>query len=103
MSKAYGMTIGCQDAIAWVSAIPTQDIETKERVLNRMRYEFDKSKPVEPKFRKGLYGRQYDSYACGNCGFTIRTEYKWCPNCGFRITDNYLGRRKTREEQGDHF
>ena len=58
-----------------------------------------KDVPVEPKFYKGKYGSKYDSYACGRCGFTIVTVYKYCPNCGQRITDNYLGRRKTKQEQ----
>lgn len=105
MSETYGRCVGCQDALDWVSNLHVsgKDAETKEYVLNRMRYEFAKDKPVEPRYIKGKYGSKYDSYNCGNCGFTIRTEYKYCPNCGFRITDNYMGRRKTAAEQEEHY
>ena len=61
-----------------------------------------KDVPVEPKFYPGKYGHKYDSYACGRCGFGIITVYKFCPNCGQRITDNYLGRRKTKDEQAKY-
>ena len=105
MSKSYGRCVGCQQALDWLASlqVPDSEKETKEYVLNRMRYEFDKDIPVEPKFHKGKYGHQYDSYSCGNCGHGISTGYKFCPECGFRITDNYLGRRKTAAEQAGHF
>ena len=105
MSRTYGIMVGCRDALEWLTSLPVpkEEAETKERVLNRMRYEFDKDKPVEPRFHKGINGRKYDSYSCGNCGAVIVTVYKWCPSCGFRITDNYLGGRKTKEEQGDNY
>lgn len=58
-----------------------------------------KDVPLEPKFHPGKYGTKYDSYSCGRCGSGIQVFYRFCPNCGQRITDNYLGRRKTKKEQ----
>lgn len=97
--------VGCKDALEWLRKLPVKPEEEimKERVINRAEYEFLKDKPVAPKFHKGVYGKKYDSYTCGQCGFVISCHDNWCPNCGFRIADNYLGRRKTAEEQGDHY
>ena len=86
MSKSHGMMVGCQKALDWVSQIETDDTETKDCVLNRMRYEFDKDIEVPVKIRKGIYGHKFDEYLCGNCGSSVKEAwFKWCPNCGYRI------------------
>lgn len=57
-----------------------------ERAVERVRYRFDQCKPVKPKFRKGVYGKRYDSYSCGHCGAGgMEVHWKYCPNCGFMI------------------
>ena len=88
MSETYGLMVGCDTAIKWIEELPESDM--RNRVLSRMRYEFDKDNPVKPKYHKGRNGRRYDSYSCGNCGAGI-TEAHWtyCPNCGFRIGRKY--------------
>ncbi len=78
--------VGCEKAFDWVEQIQTEDVSTKEQVLARMRYEFDKDKGSPVKFRRGLYGHKHDTYTCGNCGFTVpEAHWKYCPNCGYRI------------------
>lgn len=96
----FGVMVGCQDALNWLKSlhVSPKDANMKERVLNRMKYEFSKNEPVEPKFSPGKFGHKYDSYTCGNCGYLLKTGYRYCPNCSYRITDNYLGRRKTAAE-----
>ena len=82
----YGPMVGCDSAITWVENLKDVDNNIKERVLRRMRYEFQKDIPVRPKFHKGKYGAKYDSYTCGKCGFGINeVVYKFCPNCGYAI------------------
>lgn len=84
MSKNYGTMVGCQDAIKFVQDIETDKAELKERVLARIRYEFDKDEPVKPRVYKMRYGR--DSHICGNCGAGGLQVYdKYCSNCGFAI------------------
>ena len=61
------------------------DVEEYEYALNRVRYRFAQCVPVAPKFHKGKYGKQYDSYSCGNCGYTVGVPDKYCPNCGYMI------------------
>ena len=86
MSKTYGPMIGCNDALMWVGNLKDANNLIRERVVARMKYEFDKDIPVERKFYKGKYGHKYDSYACGNCGAGIlEANWSYCPTCGFRI------------------
>ena len=87
MSKTYGLMVGCETAITWVENLRDVNNNIQDRVLARMKYEFDKDIPVEPKYHKGVYGRKYDSYSCGNCGNTISRGVcsNYCDNCGFRI------------------
>ncbi len=87
MSKNYGPMVSYQTAINWIENLKGVDDNLKERTLARMEYEADKAKPVVPKFHKGKYGKQYDSYTCGNCGITIRdgVTSNYCNNCGFAI------------------
>ena len=87
MSKSYGTMVGCKAAITWVTNLKNIDENTRERLLARMNYEFDKDIPVKPKFHKGKYGKQYDNYTCGNCGSTLfnGVTSNYCSNCGFAI------------------
>ncbi len=39
----------------------------------------------KPRFHKGVYGKKYDSYSCGECGHGIVVQNDYCPNCGYRI------------------
>ena len=82
----YGPMVGCETAIMWVENLKDVDTNIKERVIRRMKYEFQKDIPVLPRFNKGRYGHKYDSYSCGNCGAGIDAVlYKFCPNCGYAI------------------
>lgn len=86
MSKSYGLMDSFDNCIKWVEELEVKDPEYKDRVLNRLRYERDKAKPVKPTFRKGKYGKQFDTYTCGRCGFSVNEPvYRFCPNCGFAI------------------
>ena len=86
MSKNYGCMVGCNDAVEWVRGIQTDDKDMQDRVIARMRYEFDKDIEVPAKYYPGKYGHKYDSCTCGNCGFTVdESVWHFCPNCGFRI------------------
>lgn len=41
---------------------------------------------ARPKFHKGKYGKQYDSYTCGHCGHQVKDiNDNYCWNCGYRI------------------
>jgi rubrerythrin len=82
----YGLMIGCKDALMWVKNLKNVNEEIRDRVVNRMVYEFEKDIEVPPKFHKGKYGSKYDSFTCGQCGFGVsEAYYKFCPNCGYRI------------------
>ena len=81
--KPEGPMVGCEDALSFVSSLP--ESETRDRVLRRMQYEFAREKGRRVKFRKGVHGKKYDSYTCGNCGFVVSVVYTFCPNCGFSI------------------
>ena len=39
---------------------------------------------AKPKFRKGIYGKQYDNHTCGYCGAGMSVIYNYCPTCGTR-------------------
>ena len=86
MSESFGPMVGCESAITWVENLKEVDEEIKVRVIRRMRYEFNKDMPVKPKFHKGKYGKKYDYFTCGQCGFCIDvTIDKFCPNCGYMV------------------
>ena len=46
--------------------------------LNRVRYEFKRHEPVEPRISNGWV-------RCGNCGDDIRSKDNYCPNCGREV------------------
>jgi DNA-directed RNA polymerase subunit RPC12/RpoP len=76
--------IGCEAAVEWVSKQDVADLETLRRVVNRMKYEFEKDIGAIAKKHKGMY--RADFYTCGNCGAGISEPYwTYCPNCGYRI------------------
>ena len=85
MSKDHGQMMGYSDAIRWVEE-HAPDSPEKGHVLARMRYERDKTIPVKPRFSKGVYGKKYDQWICGNCGrWGIDVGFNYCPECGFEI------------------
>ncbi len=68
-------------------------------LINNIRRGLTRDYPLEPNFRPGKYGHQYDSYTCRNCGFSVKQAfYKYCPNCGQKLTDFYAGKRASQEE-----
>ena len=82
-----GMCVGCVEALEWVRDLEGFDTEMRDRVWRRMAYEFDKGIPVKPTYRKGVYGRKYDQYTCGRCGFVLHLPIdKYCSNCGQKVT-----------------
>lgn len=87
MANSYGPMIGCNAAITWIENLQNVDNNIKERVLSRMRYEFDKDNPIPPKFHKGKHGKQYDNYTCGKCGTVLNhgVSSNFCFNCGYAI------------------
>lgn len=98
MNYTGGQCVGCNTALMWVRNLTGVNDEIRDRVWNRMAYEFDKDIPTMPKNHKGLYGHKYDTYTCGHCGSGIRIEIdKYCPNCGYLIGRNDL-HQKQREE-----
>ncbi len=85
MSKNHGPMVGCNTAITWIENLKGVDAVIQERVIARMRYEFDKDVPVKPRFHKGVCGRKNDYYTCGNCGAGISRLDDYCSRCGFAI------------------
>ena len=83
MSKGYGRMIGFKDAVAWVEnmAVPEHCQETKQWVLNRLRYQYDQTIPVKVKLDKG----RFMSYYCGNCRHGVDCVDKFCSGCGFPL------------------
>lgn len=64
--------------------LPEEKWEEYEHVVNRIRYEFEKTDQLKPKYHKGHSVK--DWYTCGNCGHTIHEiHYNFCPNCGYGI------------------
>ena len=101
MRKDYGMMIGAKDAIEWLKALPKS--EKRDRVIARVMYETDKDVPVPRTYHKGVYGRRYDTWTCGHCGYGLsEAHYKFCPNCGFAaagIHNEYQAKKREEFEQ----
>ena len=71
--------------------------------LNTVRYAVARIIPVAPRFTKGRNGPTYDAYYCQRCGSQVNpVGGRYCWNCGQRLSDAYLGRRKTSQEQREH-
>ena len=87
----YGAMVGCETAIMWIENLKGVDEHIQERVLNRVRYEFEKDIPVPVKYMKGKYGRKYDTWSCGHCGHGISETQaragRFCGQCGYRIKE----------------
>lgn len=81
------MMVGIDGAIEWLELQASGNDEIPQRIINRLRYIQAKDEGVKPKFHKGIYGRKYDSWTCGNCGAGIRGSVgdNYCQNCGYRI------------------
>ena len=79
----HGTMVSFDDAIEIIEELDFQ-IDTKMRVLNRMRYERDKAIPVPVNRTPMRYGHSYIC-SCGNCGYGgIEIHEKYCPNCGYK-------------------
>ena len=82
----FGMMCGIDQAIEWLQTKTFKNDDMPGRIINRLRYIKAKDDGVKPKFRKGLYGRKYDAWKCGNCGTEgIDVQDNYCWNCGYRI------------------
>lgn len=57
------------------------------RMTHRFEYLVDQADPVRPKYHKGIYGKKYDNWTCGNCGCEINHDVvqNYCWNCGHAI------------------
>ena len=75
---------------------PKQDTDLAY-AMNTVRYVLAREIPVAPKLHDGKTWKY--SFSCGRCGSVIRTGEVFCGRCGQRCTDDYLGGRKTKEEQ----
>lgn len=84
MSKSYGMMISGPEAVRLLEQHP-MDFPEYERVLNRVRYEVDKSVPIAPKKVKAVSRSFQDYCTCGNCGVSLHIYYEYCPKCGRAI------------------
>lgn len=92
---SYGLMMGGQDAVRCLEMYQDnfpEEIKTEEfcdeyeRVLNRIRYEVDRSVPIAPKVLEAKVRSFGKFYSCGECGFSVREDfYKYCPKCGRAI------------------
>lgn len=92
MSKRFGLMISGHDALELLKRIEAtlinnEEREKIERMNHRFEYLVDQSMPVEVEYHKGIYGKKYDSWTCGNCGCGINygVIQNYCWNCGHAI------------------
>lgn len=102
--RSPGRCMAPADALAYIErlkdCICTGDETEMTWALNTVRYALARNIQVAPKFEKGRNGPRYDRYTCLRCGWLVgKSCGKYCENCGQRLSDNFLGRRKTKEEQ----
>lgn len=94
--KCFGTMMGSHDALRLLAKIEeTIDLEKQDKELrenlqrmnHRFEYLVDQSDPVKPKYHKGIYGKKYDRWTCGNCGCEINHDVvqNYCWNCGHAI------------------
>lgn len=92
MSKSYGVMVSMDDAIKFVKNLDFRDdplqANIRDRVINRLEYERDKTIPVKPVKHIGRHIDDY--YTCGNCGGSLELPISsYCRNCGFRIAKTH--------------
>lgn len=83
-----GRCVGAEEALEIFRARMPENRKEAERyecALNRYIYLAERLQSVKPKFHKGMYGKKYDSYTCGECGHTLSVGYRFCPDCGREI------------------
>ncbi len=93
--KLGGRMIGTEDAIDYLETFVADAVSQSEvkldssefdYMVNRFKYLANRVMPIKPKYLKGKYGKKYDSYSCGGCGFTVHYDvYTFCPKCGREI------------------
>lgn len=81
---SYGEMRSFDTVIEWLEKV-LPETDMKMYSLNRLRYERDMSVPIPVKLHKGIYGKKFDSYTCGNCGRGVAVVDCFCPGCGRRI------------------
>ena len=84
------MMVGTDEAIEYLENINDhrQDKELSEmgyRITNRIKYIRAKDTGKRPVLHKGIYGKKYDHYTCGNCACGLDIGYNYCHNCGYLI------------------
>lgn len=91
---SYGLMMGGQDAVRCLEMyqdnfpdeIKTEEFcDEYERVLNRVRYEVDRSVPVTPKKQEAKVKSYGTFYSCGECGANMAVYQKFCWKCGRAI------------------
>lgn len=82
-----GMMCGIDQAIEWLQTKTMKIEDMPDRIINRLKYIKAKEDGVKPIFHKGVYGKKFDTWTCGNCGATTRDGVgdNFCRNCGYAI------------------
>lgn len=80
MSKQFGPMMSGSDSLRLLARI-VKSIESEmqyvesheqlERMTHRFEYLVNQADPITPIYHKGIYGRKYDRWTCGNCGNEI--------------------------------
>jgi ribosomal protein L40E len=81
------MMVGIDEAVEWLEAKTFKADDMPNRIINRLRYVQAKDEGVKPKFHKGMYGKKFDSWTCGNCGAATLDGVgdNYCRKCGYKI------------------
>lgn len=66
------MMCGIDQAIEWLQTKTLKSEDMPDRIMERLKYIRAKDEWVRPKFQKGIHGKKYDTWACGNCGAQTR-------------------------------
>lgn len=82
-----------------LGALPPDAAAEYDSFAKRVVYTCTLNHGKPPRFRKGKYGRKYDSWTCGNCGAGILHPeiQKFCMDCGCAIRKYDRG----QEHDGD--
>ena len=78
---------GIDQAIEWLQTKTLKSEDMPDRIIERLKYIRAKDEGIRPKFRKGMCGKKYDTWNCGNCGAQTRDGVgdNYCRNCGYKI------------------